>query len=248
MSQLYNKSVTSVLQFFKPTLYFLHIGKTGGTSIIESGIGQPQLTNQESYTFKDKLGWKYEVQAVPHWRVPKTFSTQNNLAFFIRNPLSRLESIFFYRKNYLQSDYVIAQSEEINTLFEHFEFFETWFHALQAVENPLHRASLELFTQIKHFQRGYSFYFKDKENVLKTRDRIIFIGEQEKFDEDKNQLLDIIGIKQNQDKTRHRNKSNRPNASKAHSVIQESEARALFPKEYEIYDALVQLKKELQSH
>lgn len=247
MHHLYNKAFTRLLGWLKPTMYFLHIGKTGGTSIIESGIGQPELGGQSSYTILDKLGWKFDVQSVPHWRVPNVFLHQKNLAFFIRNPLSRLESIFYYEKNYRHSEYNIEQSAEISAIFNQFEYFETWFYALQKSDNPEHKASLELFTQVEHFQRGYSFYFKDKESVLNSRNRITFIGEQENFNEDIGRLLTTIGIK-NKERIQHRNKSKRPKANEAVRRIHEHEARSLLPKEYEIYDALLQLKKELHSH
>jgi len=242
--KLFNHCLKRYISLTKPKLHFLHVGETGGTSIIESGIDTPKLKNQQYFRVLDKLSWKYNVHAIPHWRVPSTFQNGDNLAFFVRHPLSRLESIFYYEKHHENSDYKIEQEAEISALFEHFAYFEDWFLAIENFHHPNHREGIQLLQKVKHFQRDYSFYFKDKDNIRKHQNRIIFIGEQEYFDSDLLRLLKIIGVDSKQNLIGHRNKSAKPK-HKNQRKIQEHQMRALFPQEFEIYETLLQLKREI---
>ena len=50
----------------KPTLNFLHVGKTAGTVVLEAGIGFRQLKTSEGFRLRDKIHWKYRTTVIGH--------------------------------------------------------------------------------------------------------------------------------------------------------------------------------------
>ena len=231
----------------KPRLYFLHIGKTGGTSIRESGIGRAVLGGQNTFRLRDKLTWKYKTHVVGHEKCPDSIKSKSNLAFFIREPALRLKSAFNCGKYFgIQSEYrkSISQSDAIAELYEQFNDFNCWIHALNDSESTLHSNAQDLMKLDYHLSRGYTFYFGNVKLVESRKDEILFIGEQESFDQDSRRLLEIIGVKNRSIEFHHRNRSVTRDKKQIDDELQ-AIVQNLFPDDYRIYGALLNLKQNL---
>ena len=232
---------------FKPQLNFLHISKTGGTSILETGFGQRvQLNDSAQFTPKQMMSWKYTCVAHDHWASPSAFNNKTNLVFFIRVPASRLNSIFYYQKNFdKQSDY---RNQKKTTklekmLFHRLPEFKDFIDALSEESHEYHLESIAMLAVIQHFQRDYSFYFGSPENILKQRDNILFIGEVEDFKQDTEALFKLVGVTDFLVKVGHRNKSKQPASSQIDDQTR-AKIHQLFPKEFAIYKLLHEIKEE----
>ena len=95
-----------------------------------------------------------------------------------------------------------------------------------------------------HLSRGYTFYFGNVKLIESRKDEILFIGEQEYFDQDSRRLLEIIGVKNRSIEFHHRNRSVTRDKKQIDDELQ-AIVQNLFPDDYRIYGALLNLKKNL---
>ena len=242
--QLYSQVVGAVARRIihaKPTLNILHIGKTGGTNLLEAGVGFPRFNDQAQFKLREKVLWKYRTRVIGHEAVPNSLSYPN-LALFIRDPLLRYESAFWYEKNWASSEYahVIPQDSDVADLFGKFSTFEDWLRAYTDAEDSKHQDACQLKNKGYHLHRDYAFYFKDSTSVEKMRSNLIFVGETEDYMNDLERLCKIIGIKNSTPLTNHRNSSNQ---KKTRFKPAESDFfQSFFAKEYLLYNKIRGLK------
>jgi len=243
--QLYPQVVGAVARRIidsKPTLNILHIGKTGGTNLLEAGIGIARFNDQVKFKLREKIFWKYRTTVIGHDAVPNSLSYPN-LALFIRDPLLRYESAFWYEKNWASSEYahVIPQDSDVAYLFGKFLTFEDWLRALTDTEDSKHQDACQLKTKGYHLHRDYAFYFKNSANVEKMKSNLVFVGETEHYSDDLKRLCKIIGIKNATPLTYRRNSSDQKKKTRIRPAENDF-YRGFFAKEYLIYNKIRGLK------
>jgi len=248
MQGLMNKLAELFIRSKKP-LHFLHLGKTGGTTI-RSAVGDRSLGK---FRMRDKIFWKYYPKVVFHYDVPQAFQKLPNLFFFIRDPIARYKSGFEYSKRILISNEKTMHNEsfaadpatrkQLENLFEQFSSFEEWISCLSKTEdNDKHDFATRLKEAIPHLRMDYTYYFKDLQNVRKHSSKVIFIGRQETFTDDIKALYNLIGI----NSSKHQDLILNAGVKSAPKV--NAQLRIGLCKEYEIYDALLELKDNLKSN
>ena len=226
----------------KPKLNVLHIGKTGGTNLIEAGIGFPKFNDQVRFRLREKIFWNYRARVIGHEDVPSSLSKEN-LAFFIREPLSRYESAFWYEKNWRFSEYeqIIKQNPDVTALFEVFLTFHDWLLAFSDPNHEKHFYACELKKKSYHLHRDYTFYFRDVDVIEKMEENVIFIGETEEYESDLARLCKILGVRNASPLSMRRNKSKKPTNEKLSSVAR-SRFEKSFSKEYDLYRRIKDMK------
>lgn len=243
--QLYSEIVGTVAKSIihaKPTLNILHIGKTGGTNLLEAGVGFPRFNDQVKFKLREKIFWKYRTRVIGHEAVPNSLS-YSNLAFFIRDPLSRYESAFWYEKNWACSEYanVILQNSEVALLFGKFLTFRDWLCAFTDPEDSSHQDAWQLKKKSYHLHRDYTFYFQNSTNVEKMKANLVFVGETEDFANDLKRLCKIIGIKNATPLQNRRNPSNKDKEVRIKPAERDF-YQSFFATEYFLYNKLRGLK------
>ena len=200
MQGLMNNFAELFIRSKKP-LHFLHLAKTGGTTI-RSTIGDRTLGK---FRMRNKIFWKYYPKVIFHSDVPQSFEKLPNLVFFIRDPIARYQSGFEYAKRILISNEKTvhkesfaddpAKKKQLESLFEQFSSFEEWIHCLSKTQDNIkHDFAASLKEAIPVLRMDYTYYFKDLQNVRMHSTKVIFIGSQETFTDDMKALKKLIGI------------------------------------------------------
>jgi hypothetical protein len=249
MQGLTNNLAELLIRSKKP-LHFLHLAKTGGTTI-RSAIGGRTLGK---FRMRDKIFWKYYPKVIFHSDVPQSFEKLSNLVFFIRDPIARYQSGFEYAKRILISNEKTVHKEsfaddpakrkQLEFLFEQFSSFEEWIHCLSKTQdNVKYHFATSLKEAIPVLRMDYTYYFKDVQNVRTHSSKVIFIGSQETFTDDIKALYNLIGINSSKNQRLLLNAGAKKSAPKVNA-----QSRIALSKEYEIYDALLELKDNLKSN
>jgi len=157
------------------TIHLLHIGKTGGTSLIKMLEG---ISNT-----------KYSIKVHPHQYTLKDIPESDKAIFFLRNPLDRFVSGFYSRKRKGQPTYNVPWNEAEEKAFKTFETPNELARALSSDNDELKNSAEAAMRGIRHVNT----HFKDwlySSKYLKTKSKkIYFIGFQENFDKDVRQLF-----------------------------------------------------------
>lgn len=157
---------------------FLHIGKTGGSTLKTEFAGMANLSLAEM------------LDHVPSGEALRTCTTrQNKYIFFVRAPVSRYISGFISRLNYgnpASPDYDpgLAWSNEEKAAYEMFPTPDAMGCALNSSNATLRNAALTGITAIFHTGHDLAWYWRGLENLKACTDQVYFVGTQENFDED----------------------------------------------------------------
>jgi hypothetical protein len=230
------ESVISALVSKKKPLNFLHIGKTGGTSI------RSLITHRSNKVFRirERLLWRYYPIIHFHKDCRNAFQEKTNLAFFIRNPFDRFYSAFHRGKNpgNLHGD---PMTPGIMELHEQFDTFQSWLEALGLNKaSEMKRRAIELQVLDNNLRMDYKFYFTNKESIERKKKDIVFIGETERFDSDLDNLRTLLGAKSNKFRNVHLNKAKLVmdrKTEESRQLFQE-----VFPEEQSLYQELRKIK------
>lgn len=179
-TKLYKYNFVTIRLF--PSLYFIHVGKSGGTSIkynfMKNGI------HLQNYHL-DRPSCKRHAQSF--------------FILWIRNPISRFVSAFYHAKNRIDGDtslvpyrhhqdYIFSPSyDKLISIYQTAnELAENLSHS-----HPYHRkVAMECMHHVdEHIFKGLGYYTNNGEFIHKNKHRI-FVGRLEYFQEDFTNLVE----------------------------------------------------------
>ena len=159
-----------------PDLFFLHIGKTGGTYIKTHIIGNSTyLKGSRTVRLLELFKRNHRIIPLKHTQsqLQNFRPGKDLLACWIREPLQRMHSAFDFAKNRSSTYYHwVPLSENEAKLLAKFEDFEKFMKKLVVDSDP---EAKELFCSIDHFKMNYEFYFESVE-VERNMNRISFLS------------------------------------------------------------------------
>lgn len=153
-------------------VYFLHVNKAAGTSAI-AGI--------RKYASKSKT---HIIVPLPHQYGLASIPRKAKVALFIRNPETRFESGFehLYRKGY--PHYNVTWTKEEAEVFKEFQNFSSLIQSMSSDDQTLRTAAFSAWRHVFHLRHPYRHYVGNLSFLEKNIDRIVFVGEQENFQND----------------------------------------------------------------
>ena len=170
---------------------FIHIPRTGGTSIVSSLIKQ-KLIPKSQYNY-----------VVDHLRVPQGIDCDEFVFSFVRNPFDRIVSIFKWLDSgvHKKSPYRKTGSVKFNTTFEdwftwrYIDKDHKWYDGYTKGDNftKIYPECLLIqcsITQYGNFGWYSQFHFLKDDKTLRLKPN--FIGRYENIDEDWKEISKII--------------------------------------------------------
>lgn len=208
----------------REAIYFLHIRKTGGSAL------WPVLVNRASRHYDLRM----RRHSVTMADVP------GRVFFFIRDPLTRLESGFYDRLRQGRPKYDTPWTDEEA---EAFARFRTLNYLAESLADGDDRAASALRV-MQHVNSSYWEWFESCDYLLANRRRLFFIGHQENLEADFRRLcskLEIAASLPTDPVVAHRN----PTPKEPLSPRAEAALREWLRGEYEAYGLLCELASEL---
>ena len=181
---------------------FIHIGKCGGTTI--------RTTIVEDYNFV-----KYHLQ--------RNYKNNENYIIWIRNPIKRFVSAFYYVKNVINTDISnlnitkisldnclapekiinkikkgYAYSKEYDNLVNYFKTANELAESITSENVERKKLALELMnSKEEHIFKGIGWYLYNGDFIEKNHNKIIFVGTCENIADDMKRLSNLLNIKTN---------------------------------------------------
>jgi len=218
-------------------LFYIHIGKTGGTSV-QQNLLQSRGKKAISHHLKS-LKKPYRLVFLDHW--PSHFkilkSKDINIACFVRDPIERLESAFYYE----QKHWLRGESLPNKNLLK-FQNFTDFVLALVDSENSQNQIALDCYQNVLHLSKGYEFYFSSKTFLKERNINFKFVGELETFESDIKKFAIFLKMKLGQLIQKHNVNSSKPSTGLTSGIA--ARLRFFMQKEYDIYDYILSQKEK----
>lgn len=162
-------------------VHVLHVGKTGGMAINAA---------LEAY---GKSG-DYEIRTYCHDFVLKSAPRGEKVVFFLRDPISRFVSAFYYRKRLSAPRFLHAWTAAERAAFARFETACELAAALSSDDPVLRSAAQDAMRDIEHIRSHQWTWFETESYFRSRRSDILFIGFQETLNADFEILKKILGL------------------------------------------------------
>lgn len=165
----------------KRPVHFLHIRKTGGSAIKYA---------LEQYPIDTSLSLYLHGHRVTLRDIPKGH------AFFYaaRDPISRYVSGFYSRYRQGQPRYHRPWNDEERTAFESFKTPGQLANALSSKDRTERSKAHAAMRSIRHVNSSYWDWFDDDDYFMSRSDDVLFVGFQERLDEDFEVLKSRLGM------------------------------------------------------
>jgi hypothetical protein len=162
-------------------VHVLHVGKTGGMAV--------NAALQPYHKWGD-----YEIRTYCHDFVLKSAPRGEKVVFFLRDPISRFVSAFYYRKRQSAPRFLHPWTPAEEAAFRRFETANHLALALSSDDAPLRDAAGEAMRNIEHVQSHQWTWFQGEDYFQSRRADILFIGFQETLSADFEVLKKILNL------------------------------------------------------
>lgn len=164
----------------KETIYFLHIGKTGGTAL---------RTALENYSSR-----LYNFEFLRHKNTLKDVPEGEKVVFLTRDPITRFVSGFYSRQRKGAPRYKSKWKRGEKMAFERFKTANELAESLSSKNLKRKKEGLEAMKSIMHIKSSYWDWFKNEKYLTRRINDILFVGRQERLNEDFERLKKILRI------------------------------------------------------
>lgn len=164
----------------KQRVHFLHIGKTGGTSIKD--------------VLKNCSVNNYTVVLHQHHVKLSDIPVGEKAFFFLRNPLQRFISAFYSRQRQGKPRFFWPWSAEEEKAFSLFLTPNQLAEGLDAEDIEYRQKAIMAMQSINHVKTSFFDWFLNEAYFKQRLNDILFIGFQEEFSRDFNKLKAILQL------------------------------------------------------
>ncbi len=172
-------------RFKKKTLvHFLHLGKTGGTSI-KSALKCKKTTYSNN---------QYIIFCHSHLGRLKDTRPGEKVFFFVRNPIERFVSGFYSRKRKGMPRIYSEWNAGEKKAFKKFQTPNQLAVSLSAEDKAVRAAAVKAFEKIRHVNSSYWDWFENSDYFLKRINNIVFAGTTKNLNQDFLKLKKIFKL------------------------------------------------------
>ena len=164
----------------KTPVDFLHIGKTGGTALIDTLRGQ----KTEDYLIR-MYGHKLKLVNIPEG---------HKVVFFIRHPVDRFISSYYSRQRKGAPRHNLPWRPPEAAAFGLFKTANQLAEALSSTDLVLQEKAQNAMRCIFHVRNSFFDHLQSDDYFNSRLNDILFIGNQIRLDEDLEKLKDILGL------------------------------------------------------
>lgn len=188
--------MTKISRKFKEIIYktwgvekvhFIHLGKTGGTSIKEALFKFPQ----DNFS---KFKYRKIIFHHPHEITLKDIPEGEKFFFSVRDPIQRFLSAFHAAKRQDIPRYKSPWSEGEKQAFSIFESPNNLAKNLSSPKAELREKAEVAMKSIRHIKTSYWFWFYNEAYFLNRKDDLLMVLQQETLKEDFAKFKTKIGL------------------------------------------------------
>jgi len=165
----------------KAVVHFIHIGKTGGTSIKEALknhlVVKEYLIRLHNHNFK--------LRDVP---------LGDKAFFFLRDPLQRFVSSFYSRQRQGMPRYMRPWSYGEAIAFNLFSTANQLAEALRSDDINYQNSAVEAMQSIQHVKNSFFDWIETEEYFRQRLNDVLLIGFQDDMESDFNKLKELLGL------------------------------------------------------
>jgi hypothetical protein len=165
----------------KRVVHMLHVRKTGGTAVKAA---------LENAALPADLRLLVHGHSISLAKIP----VSDDVFLFLREPVSRFVSGFEMRRREGRPRHYRAWSPAERRAFERFDSADDLALGLVARDTSTRNAAERAMADIYHVRSHLTDWLVDEAEVRARRDRLIFVGWQERLDVDFAQLVALLGL------------------------------------------------------
>ncbi|QNJ04960.1 hypothetical protein SynMEDNS5_00199 [Synechococcus sp. MEDNS5] len=166
----------------KPKIHFLHIPKTGGTSL------------KKRFSAYDDDNSKYDLVFHRHKTRIADVPSSEKIVFFVRHPISRYYSSFLSRYNRGKPSYSCDWTPEEQKYFRIFRSPESLAEALSSLNIVKKYLAFKAMKNIRHVNRPLSYWIGSISEMSDNFEKLFHVGYQETYEASYNMLLQKLGL------------------------------------------------------
>ncbi|RLJ41095.1 hypothetical protein BCF46_2883 [Litoreibacter meonggei] len=213
----------------------LHIGKTGGSYL-------------RSVLRHNEARWTRPLHLLGHGATlngtAKRFGADRQLAFVVRDPLSRFSSAFYSRQRQGRPTYNSQWSAEEAAAFHWFETAEDLAIALTSPQEREKSAALFTFHAIQHLKANLRHYLGGVNTLLAAQDNIAICVDLPDLDAHLPKIMACLGVPDH-DMPPNPKTHKAPNPIPNLSPRAEAALRAHWAEEFELYETACDIARQL---